>query len=868
MRRAPAAKGRGAAAAALLALACGCGPLSALRYAVWPDPPDLRAGETIALPGLEAPVEVARRADGLWRIEAASESDALRAQGYLLARDRLAQLDLFRQLARGDLAAWLGERPFGDRTTLDVDRLNRFLGFDAIARRLAAAAPAEERERLAAFAAGIDAWIAEGRPSFEHRLLGRTRVEPWTAHDSLVIYAMIMHGLASNADREIRRLAIACAAGLPALERVWPTDLEFPSAALPEEAWAPRDWEPAPAVAPELAAALPSLCGQGDASPAGAAAAAARRAGEVRFAAPLDPLRALAGWSASNNWAVSGAHTASGRPVLSSDPHLPHMNPPLVYGVELVWPGEHRVGFAVVGTHRLAFGHNGRVAWGATTNHVDRQDLVVHRLRVEERGGERVEGYEVEGAFVPFEVREEEFAVRGRAPVRLRARFTRDGPLLNDLDVLPAGLPLVALRLDAPDAPGDLAAVAAANGARSAADFAAAIDRVDLGCSSWVFADADGHIGFRSPCRVPVRRGWRGTFPVPGWRDAFQWTGIVPKGELPAVDDPAAGWIATANSQLVPSRRFPTAYNNDAASPSRWRRIAARLEESRANGRLTLASSAAIQLDRRWAGWEAVRRELEAGFCAPREGDAHAAERAALCAWDGEMAADSPVPTLHTLWTHALLDRALADDLPGGAGGELWRFVQSLLHFEAVVERLWTLPEGAPVWDDARTPERETRAELLEAALGDAAEAARARFGGDRAGWAWGRVRPFPLRHLFAPGDGPGLAWLLNATPAPADGGTETVLKQQFVRSDRERMHPAVGPVVRFSVDLADPWAGTFALAGGESGWPRSRFYGNLLADWLRGRGRPLTPPPSEDETRARLVPGPARRGHACRLTT
>jgi penicillin amidase len=859
MRGTPAAIWRGAATAVLLAFASGCGPLAALRYAVRPDPPELRPGQEIALPGLAAPVAVARRPDGLWRIEAEGESDALRAQGYLMARDRMAQLDLFRHVARGELAAWLGERPFGDRTTLDVDRLNRFLGFGEMARRLHAAAPPEERERLAAFAAGIDAWIAEGRPSLEHRLLGATTVEPWTAHDSLVIYAMIMHGLASNADREIRRLAIACAAGLDGLERVWPTDLEFASAALPEEAWAPRDFPPAPAVAPELAAALPSLCGQGDASPAGVAAAAARRSGEVRFAAPLDPLRALAGWSASNSWTVSGAHTASGRPVFSSDPHLPHMNPPLVFGVELLWPGEHRVGFALVGTQRLAFGHNGRVAWGATTNHVDRQDLVVHRARVEERGGVRAEGYEVEGAFVPFEVREETFAVKGRAPVRLRARFTRDGPLLNDIDVLPAGLPLVALRLDVVDAPDDLAGAAAANGARSAADFAAGIGRVDLGCSSWLFADLDGHIGFRSPCRVPVRDGWRGTFPVPGWLDRYQWRGIVPKRDLPALDDPAAGWLATANSQVVPSRRFPTAYNNDAASPSRWRRIAARLAEARANGALTLAASAAIQLDHRWAGWEALRRELDGGFCAPRDGDAQAAARAALCAWDGEMAAGSPVPTLHTLWTHALLDRALADELPGGAGGELWRFVQSLLHFEAVVDRLWTLPEGAPAWDDARTPERESRAELLESALADAVSAGRSRFGEDFARWRWGRVRPFPLRHLFAPHDGPGLAWLLNATPAPADGGTETVLKQQFVRSDREHMHPAVGPVVRFSVDLADPWAGTFALAGGESGWPRSRFYGNLLDDWLRGTGRPLSPPPSGDEIRARLVPVPVR---------
>jgi penicillin amidase len=840
--------------------ASGCGPLELLRYAVLPDPPELRGGEEIALAGLAAPVEVARRPDGLWRIEAASERDALVAQGYLLARDRLAQLDLFRHLARGELAAWLGLRAFGDRTTLDVDRLNRFLGFSDTAERLLAATSPAERDLLAAFAAGIDAWIAEGRPSLEHRLLGVETVAPWTPLDSLAIYAMVMHGLSSNADREIRRLAIACAAGLDALERIWPTDLEFDSAALPEEAWDARSHPPVPAVAPELVAELPALCAAGTPPLAGAgdARAAARGAAGVRFAGPLDPLRALAGFSASNNWTVSGAHTASGRPVFASDPHLPHMNPPLVWGVELLWPGAHRAGFALAGTQRLALGHNGRVAFGPTTNHVDRQDLVVHRPRSEQRGGRRIDGYELEGAFVPFEVREELFEVRGGAPVRLRARFTRDGPVLADLELLPAGLPLVALRVVPVEAPSDLDGAAASNAARSAAEFAAGISRLDLGCSSWLFADADGHLGFRSPCRVPVRDGWRGTFPVPGWRERYAWRGVLAKDALPAVDDPARGWLATANSQLVPSRRFPTAYNNDAASPSRFLRISARLAEARAGGGLTAEGSAAIQLDHRWSPWSALRPQLDGDLCAPRaraEEPALAAARAALCRWDGAMSADSPVPTLHTLWTHALLDRALADELPGGAGGELWRFVQALLHFEAVADHLWTLPADAAAWDDVRTPERETRAELFERALVDALAEARRRWGGGLEDWTWGRVRPFPLRHPFAPRDGPGLGWLLNARPAPADGGTETVWKQQFVRADRGEMHPAVGPVVRMSLDLADPWAAAFALAGGESGWPRSRFYGNLLEDWRRGRTRPLTPPPSEADVRARLVP-------------
>ncbi len=140
-------------------------------------------------------------------------------------------------------------------------------------------------------------------------------------------------------------------------------------------------------------------------------------------------------------------------------------------------------------------------------------------------------------------------------------------------------------------------------------------------------------------------------------------------------------------------------------------------------------------------------------------------------------------------------------------------------------------------------------------ALADAVAAGSERHGRDLSRWAWGRVRPFVLKHLFAGRDGI-LGWFLNSAPMPIAGGTETVFKQQFLRSDRAHLHPAVGPIVRFTIDMADPWAATYTLAGGESGWPRSPFYGNLLQDWRQGRERPLTPGVATDDLRVRCVPG------------
>ena len=218
------------------------------------------------------------------------------------------------------------------------------------------------------------------------------------------------------------------------------------------------------------------------------------------------------------------------------------------------------------------------------------------------------------------------------------------------------------------------------------------------------------------------------------------------------------------------------------------------------------------------------------------------------------MAADSAAATVFVHFTNALLDRALADDLPAGVDDRDWHFVQSLPQFEVRAQSLLADPTAAAVWDDAQTEVVEDRAAIVEAAFVAAVAEAGARYGSDVDGWAWGRVRPLVLRHAFAPNDG-ALGWVLNAEPLAIGGGPETVYKNQFARSDRERMNPVVGPIVRFTVDLADPWKATYSLAGGQSGWPRSPHYGDLLADWAVGRGRALTPEPSPGDRSGRLLP-------------
>jgi len=818
--------------------------------------PHDQPGETLKLGGLRYPVDVARRPDGVWRIEAMDEPDAMFAVGWLQARDRTAQLDILRHVARGEVASLVGDRTFAEGSAVDLDVKNRFLGFADEGRFLVEQASPTERAALAAYVAGVNAWLATSPLPPEHELLGIERIRPWQPEDSLAIYAMLMHSLASNADREIRRLAIACAAGLDALERIWPTDLVWKPAALPVADQAPMRFPVPPAVVPELAAELAARCREGGVG-AGVESAAAHVVPE--------PLTLLGtSWSASNNWAVDGTRTVSGQPILSSDPHLPHMNPPLVWAVDVAY-GDHRVaGFVMAGMHRVAFGHNGHVAWGATTNHVDRQDLVVHRLREQRVAGKVVEGYDHYDTFEPFEHRTERFEVRGGEPREVTVRYTRDGPLLNDIDPFARGrIPLTALRRVPIGRGHDLDAARAMTHARTASKLAKALDGLDAGCQSWVFADDRGSIGYRGPCVVPMRLGWRGTFPVPGWNRHYEWRGFVPKDALPASDNPRRGWLASANAQIVPQDRFPTTYNADTASSDRFVRIWERLGVRGKVLPLNRARSSRIQLDRRQTRWKQIRAALEPSVCAAELPWSLEDAREQLCAWNGNHGPGSVGATVFTLWTNALLDRALADELPDGPDSALWHWVGALHQFEANVQWLLLRPERDPVWDDVRTPERESRDDVMRAAFEDAVADAEARWGDDVEDWRWGEVRPFVLHHLFSGGGGP-LGWWLDSEPYAVGGGPETLYKNQFSRADRIEMRPTIGPVLRFTIDMANPWAATYSMAGGESGWPSSPFYGNLMADWAVGRGRPLTPAPSSDDVRMRLLP--RARAHEKRL--
>lgn len=800
-----------------------------VAYRLFPDFPVFRDGQSFVLPGLDEAVSIGQYDDGRFRVTAANERDLYRTVGYLQARDRLFQMDLLRHIARGRLAELVGDVAFGLGTALDTDRFHRFIGLAEQAEQMQASLDAEQRSHLDAFADGVNAWIATGVPSFEHRLLA-AEVEPWRSVDSLAIFRLLSFGLTHNYTREARRLLIACAIGLDAAQRVWPAEIEFGSVFLPPESIPKQEADLPPAIVPEMREGLAGLCPQ-DTSP--------EREPNPQGGEPLavvDWLRA--GMSTSNNWIVAASRTASGGALLANDPHLPHMNPPLAWGVHMVLPDREMVGFTLAGLPLVVFGHNFHVAVGATTNNVDLQDLYVERPV--ENGDSPAIAYEYDGKVLPFEIREETFRVRNAPDVVATVRYSLHGPLLNDLDPhLRGRIPLTALRSVDLAGAHDAKAVDRAGGARSADEMLDALSDFDSACQSWVFADTAGHIGFTSPCRVPVRRGWQGTFPVPGWTSKYEWGEWIDKARLPAARDPERGWMATANNRALPRNRYFTTYNNDPSPPDRYLRIAAELER---DSPVTVETTAATQRDTRLSSWTELRDVVFAQLCEMHFAGQAATLQARLCDWDGDFASDSIGATVFVLLENAVLDATVAAHLPGGATGDVARYVLSVPHIETLIAWNWKRAADDPMWDDPRTPVREVREQLVRRAFVEAVAVGRERWGDDVRKWSWGAVRPFVLRHPMGRASAL-LGTLLDSPTLPGLGSSGTVFKNQFLRSDRREMHPGFGPVLRFVVDMHAPGSGRFALAGGQSGWPLAPHYGDLLQEWMANDMRPLSDP-------------------------
>ncbi|MHC8509524.1 MAG: penicillin acylase family protein [Rhodospirillales bacterium] len=794
----------------LLALLAGAVLIAggAAAWLIWASLP-VTEGE-IKAKGLDAPVEIIRDARGVPHIFAENEADAAFALGFVHAQDRLWQMEAMRRFASGRLAEIAGLRAAG------ADRRMRTLGFTYLVEAQLPQLSPELRQSLAAYAAGVNAWLARGQtlpPEFH--VLNFTP-EPWRPEDSLLWVKLMAMRLSGNFRDEIARARLAQQMGRAKTEFFW-----YPDAPTPEK----------------TAAASPPGAEPGAELGAGPGAEIDADALDALLAVLGDMGAAPAG--ASNAWAVSADLSAGAAPLLANDPHLAYSAPSTWYLARVVTPGFRRAGATSPGFPFFALGHNGHVAWGMTTTQGDQQDVFVERLSRDLGAYETPEGPK------PFTERTETFRVKGAdEPLEITVRSTERGPVITDLldpeDFAAAAtdendggdnnnnnnrsgaraLSLRAVWLDADDRTPE--ALFLINRARSMDDALAAVRFVHAPQQNVLTASAD-RIGFVAAGAVPVRpKGRRGRWPARGWAEEDQWSGYLPFEDLPMMIDPPEGLIVSANDNMTAGTDYPHFITDDWAAPYRARRV----RELLAGGRHSAKGAAAAQTDSLSPmALELLPLMLETDSRNVRA----AAALAQLRGWDGEMDRARAEPLIFYAWLRHLNRLVYADDL-GALFERFWRLRPRF------IARVLGGDETAAAWcDDLNTAEEaETCPEILTRALDAALQELAATHGEDTTKWRWGAAHQARFNHPVL-GAVPFVGARLANLSISVDGGCCTVNRADVSMRSQDPYSAVIGPGFRAVYDLADLDNSRFMAAAGQSGNPFSPHYKDLLEDWRDG---------------------------------
>lgn len=796
----------------------------------------------IDAPGLIAPVSVYRDDAGIPQLVADNDHDLFYAQGFVHAQDRFWEMDFRRHVTAGRLAELFGPSQVG------TDAFIRTLDWRGIAEQEYDLLDDEARRFYAAYAEGVNAYLASrsgAELSLEYAVLGLQNPgyspQPWTPVDSIAWLKAMAWDLRSNLGDEIDRALLATELPAEEVARLHP---EF-------------DWSTAPTiigglpVASETASAaastpVPTASTTTDAAGGGSEAGAVERgdaaaeyaAALTSLRATLDAIPALLGPEGndigSNSWVVSGALTESGLPLLANDPHLGPALPSIwaqmgLHCAELNDDCTFMTsGYTFAGLPGVIIGHNDRIAWGFTNLGPDVADLYLERVTDDT--------YELDGAQVPLEVREETIQVAGGDPVTVTVRATGRGPIVTDIDAdfaaVAEGYPAAS---GAPDGAYELAlqwtaltpgttpqSIFAIDRASDWDEFRAAASQFDVPAQNLIYADTEGNIGYQAPGTVPVRKHGDGTLPQPGWTSDVGWTGEVAFDDLPTLLNPPRGSIVTANNAVSSGGPFLTAdwdYGYRAAAIERL--LAERVE---AGEKLTADDFTRIQLDTGDANAAALLPVI-AGL----DLDGDAADGAAMLAdWNGDADADSAAAAYFAVFWKNLLD-GMFESLPEATqptGGDRWyRVVGALL--DEPEASWWTNERLGVTGRDA----------MLEHALDEAWGEATQRMGGSTDSWRWGRLHTLTLTNQSFGTSGIGaIEWLFNRGPYELGGGSSIV--------NAIGWDATVGygvdwvPSMRMVVDLGDFDASTWINLTGASGHAFHPNYTDQAPLWQHGETR------------------------------
>lgn len=770
------------------------------------------------LKGLAQNVSVRRNAMGMPLIESNSFHDALFTLGYVHASDRINQMVTLRLLAQGRLAEMSGA------SMLDADRYMRAVNLKKSAGELYKASSPRLKRFFEVYARGVNAYLFRYADKLPGDLASSGyKPEYWKPEDSALIFALLNFSQSANLPEEISSLVLA--------QTVTSDKLAWLTPSAPDENLPLAEADKLQGL--KLNGQIPGLSELSNASQ------------------QLSALNLL-GTTSSNNWAIAPQRSRSGKSLLASDSHGPLAAPSLWTFVQIRAPKYQAAGVTVAGLPMVLGGFNGKVAWSATSVLGDNQDLFLEKIR---RQGNSLT-YEVNGKWQPLGVRNETYFVKGQRPIREAVYETRHGALLNSAQAAAQGNGF-GLALQTPSFTDDKSLDAffdltRAQNVERASDASREIRAIAL---NMVFADAS-NIGWQVTGRFPNRREGEGLLPSPGWEGRYDWDGYADPMLHPYDQDPAQGWLGTANQRVIP-HGYGMQLSNSWAAPERGERLAELAGSGKHDGRSVIAmqydqtTTFAAKLKKMFEA-PGMKQPLKQAIDALPEAQRNKAREAftRLMAFDGKLSPTSADAAIYELFLQESMKQIFLDEL-GPESSPAWKafIANGDLSYAAQADHLLGR-EDSPFWDDIRTPQKEDKAVILARSLAATISAGDGQLGGDHRAWQWGKLHSYAWKNANG-----------QTVRGPlAAGGDHTTLNTAAFAWGQD-FTTTRAPSMRFIVDFgqAEPLMGQNGT--GQSGNPVSPNYLNGVDAWLKGQyiGLPMQPQNFDrvyGKTRLTLTPG------------
>ena len=780
--------------------------------------------------GLNEAVSIQFDANDSPHIKAKNPSDALFALGYLHASERSWQMEMNRRLASGRLSEILGEE------TVKIDRFMRTLGIKHAAEKQLERYPIEAKRLLQAYADGVNAGnVNLGWALPIEYFLTRSKPGYFSAADSVAWMLVLALDLGGNWQKELQRLGLA---QYVTTAQVWEVIPPYPDTKPVSNVDFAKLYQDLQVYPTSKKSQLQQPTHPPQAQPAKF----------LQNKTDLQLSHFLPGGKdgmGSNNWVLSGNKTASGKPLLANDPHLGLSAPSAWYFVHIDAPKLQVIGATMPGIPAVIIGRTNQIAWGFTNTNPDVQDLYLEQLDPKNNSL-----YRGPDGPLSFQVREEIIDIKGENSLRFIVKESRHGPIISDAyeqakNTIDANRYALALRWTALDLENQsLATLLNMNRAESIDAFKNSLRHFYAPMQNIVMADTSGNIAFQVAGVAPKRTLYQGLYgiaPAPGWDRQYDWSSYIPFDQLPASTNPAEGWLASANQQILADNN-PNPLTADWELPFRYDRIKQLLE---AQNKHDLNSMRAMQGDTLSLG----ATPLLALFKGVQSNHPLSNSTKQITnTFAGEMVANSAAPTIFNAWADQLT-RLLFSRL-----GNLFEqeYGKRRQFREALV--LQIANPNSPWCDQPSSAAVENCAETAKLAYDLALDQLSSAYGTDPQKWLWGQAhlaiaehRPFSkvplLNKIFN---------LVN--PFPGDSFSVNVGRLELGKS-KQPYATKQAASMRIIFDFADLDQSTFMYPTGQSGWVQSSRYRNLNSLWANNDALPLTSKPSAYSRQLDLAP-------------